>query len=97
MQKLSIVVYKAAPPAVLDQLIVQTLRIIPVFQDCSCFHLYLLVEAVVDEAADSRGVFLLYDTTLTVVCKIIYAIRILFLEKLVFLVIAVCGFFFTFS
>ncbi|MCI8973848.1 MAG: hypothetical protein HFH79_09710 [Lachnospiraceae bacterium] len=54
------------------------------------------MEAVVGKAAISGGGFLLYDTTLTVVCKIIYAVRILFLEKLVFLVIAVSGFFFAF-
>ena len=54
------------------------------------------MEAVVGEAAVSGGIFLLYDTTLTVVCKIIYAVRILFLEKLIFLVIAASGFFFAF-
>ena len=55
-----------------------------------------LKKAVVGEAADFGGVFLLYNTTLTVICKIIYAVRILFLEKLVFLVIAVSAFFFAF-
>ena len=98
MQKLSIVVYKAGPLAVLYQFITQPLRIISVFLDCFCFdfHLCLLVEAVVGEAAVSGGGFLLYDTTLTVICKIIYAVRILFLEKLVFLVVAVSAFFFAF-
>ena len=53
MQKLSIMVYKAGPPAVLDQLIAQPLRIILVFLDFSCFGLCLclLVEAVVGETA----------------------------------------------
>ena len=98
MQKLSIVVYKAGLPAVLNQLITQPLRIVSVFLDISYFGLYLclLVEAVVGEMAASCGSFLLYDTALTVVCKIIYAVRILFLEKLVFLVVAVSGFFFAF-
>ena len=91
-------VYKADPPAVLDQLIAQPLRIILVFLDFSCFGLCLclLVEAVVGEAAVSGGIFLLYDTALTIVCKTAYAICILFLEKLVFLVVAVSGFFFAF-
>ena len=82
MQKLSIMVYKAGTPAVLDQFIAQPLRIISVFLDFSCFGLYLclLVKAVVGEAADSSGVFLLYDTALTVVCKATYAVGILFLE-----------------
>jgi hypothetical protein len=90
MQKLSIVVYKANPPAVLDQLIAQPLRIISIFLDIPCFgfHLCLLV--------DSGETLFSHDTTLTVVCKIIYAVRILFLEKLVFLVIAASGFFFAF-
>mgnify|MGYP001058181102 CR=1 FL=1 len=91
-------VYEAGPPAVLDQLIAQPLRIISVFLDIPCFgfHLCLLVEAVVGEAAVSGGSFLLYDTALTVVCKTAYAVCILFLEKLVLLVIAVSGFFFVF-
>ena len=98
MQKLSIVVYKAGTPAVLNQLIAQPLRIVSVFLDIPCFgfHLCLLVEAVVGEAAVSGGIFLLYDTALTVVCKTAYAVCILFLEKLVFLVVAVSGFFFAF-
>ena len=98
MQKLSIVVYKAGPPAVLDQFIAQSLRIIPFFLNFSRFglHLCLLVEAVVSEAAITGGNFLFYNTTLTVVCKTTYAVSILFLEKLVFLVIAVSGFFFAF-
>ena len=98
MQKLSIVVYKAGLPAVLDQFIAQSLRIIPFFLNFSRFglHLCFLVEAVVGKAAISGGGFLLYDTTLTVVCKIIYAVSILFLEKLIFLVVAVSGFFFAF-
>ena len=46
-------VYEAGPPAVLDQLIAQPLRIILVFLDFSCFGLCLclLVEAVVGETA----------------------------------------------
>ena len=99
MQELSIIVYEAGPPAVLNQLIAQPLRIISVFLDTPCFgfHLCLLVEAVVGEAADSGGGFLLYDTALTVVCKIAYAGGIFFLEKLVFLAVAVSGFFFAFG
>ena len=98
MQKLSIVVYKTGPPAVLDQFIAQPLHIIPVFLDIPCFGLYLclLVKVVVGESAVSCGVFLLHDTALTVVCKIAYAICILFLEKLVFLVVAVSGLSFAF-
>ena len=98
MQKLSIVVYKAGTPTVLDQFIAQPLRIISVFLDIPCFgfHLCLLVEAVIGESAVSGGSFLLYDTALTVVCKTAYAVCILFLEKLVFLVVAVSGFFFAF-
>ena len=59
MQKLSIMVYKAGTPAVLDQLIAQPLRIISVFLDIPCFgfHLCLLVEAVIGESAVSSGVF----------------------------------------
>ena len=90
MQKLSIVVYKAHPPAVLDQLIAQPLHIISVFLDIPCLgiHLCLLV--------NSGETLFFHDTILTVVCKIIYTVRILFLEKLVFLVVAVSGFFFAF-
>ena len=98
MQELSIMVYEAGPSAVLNQLIAQPLRIISVFLDIPCFgfHLCLLVEAVVGEAAVSGSIFLLYDTALTVVCKTAYAVSILFLEKLVFLVVAVSAFFFAF-
>ncbi len=86
MQKLSIMVYKAGTPAVLNQLIAQPLRIISVFLDIPCFgfHLCLLVEAVIVNRRFPAAVFLLYDTALTVVCKTAYAVSILFLEKLVF-------------
>ena len=98
MQELSIMVYEAGPPAVLDQLIAQPLRIISVFLDIPCFgfHLCLLVEAVVCKSADSTSSFLLYDTALTVICKTAYAVSILFLEKLVFLIVVVSGFFLCF-
>ena len=46
--------------------------------------------------ADSSRTLLLHVTTLTIVCKTAYAVCILFLEKLIFLVIAVSGFFFVF-
>ena len=98
IQKLPIVVYKTGTPAVFQQFIAQPFRIIPVLLYVPCFNFYprLLVEAVVGEAAVSGGSFLLYDTALTVVCKTAYAVSILFLEKLVFLVVAVSGFFFIF-
>ena len=54
------------------------------------------MEAVVGESAVSGGSFFFYDTALTVICKTAYAVSILFLEKLVFLIVVVSGFFFIF-
>ena len=94
LQKLSIVVYKAGPPAVFQQFKAQAFRIIAVLLHAAGFgfHPCLLVAAVIGEPTDSGCIFLLYYTALTVIRKLFSIGRAFLFDQLVLLIIKITDF-----
>ena len=94
LQKLSIVVYKAGPPAVFQQFKAQSFRVIAVLLHVASFsfHPCLLVAAVIGEQADPGCIFLLYYTALTVIRKLFSIGRAFLFDQLVLLIIKISGF-----
>ncbi len=85
MQKFPIVIDKACSPAILQQFKTQTFRVITVLLYIAplSLHLRLLMAAVIGKQTDPRMGSFLYYTPLSVICKLIFIVIILFPDQLV--------------